>query len=297
MSSTPLVSNVLKTFGCLSYNGNTGEPPFYKTSVENKLVIDVGANVGTDYAGPGAKKGHLVYAFEPFRSTGDIFVSKMLSLYDLTVENGGLTVVDVVPGEKAIVPRNLMKQVLTTKRGHVVLFRAAAGAQTTKMEVSVYENDEVNSLISENAGETNKLMSTETIAVVRLDDIVLPEDPLYLFKIDAQGYEPMVLEGAASVLKENVPDIITFEFWPKGIGRGVGQSPSAMLTQLWDAGFHCFDWSTNRHIPDDRPNDVKGFVESFYENAKVPFGGSRCKTEVCREFGLWEEMVCAKLKP
>ena len=137
------------------------------------------------------------------------------------------------------------------------------------------------------------IVSSETIAVIKLDDVIVPEDPVFLFKMDAQGYEPTVLDGASRVLMENSPSILTFEFWPKGIDRGVGQDPKEMLTHLWDSGYHCFDWSTNMHIPDSRPSDVVGFVNSFYDLGNFP--GSKCQSQTCQGFGLWDELVCAKL--
>ena len=60
--SEVVISDVLKLSEC--HVNNMEEPPFYKSDVTNGLVIDVGANDGVDYAGPGARKGHLVYSFE-----------------------------------------------------------------------------------------------------------------------------------------------------------------------------------------------------------------------------------------
>ena len=58
-----------------------------------------------------------------------------------------------------------------------------------------------------------------------------------------------------------------------------------MLQDLWEKSYHCFDWSQNMHIPDERPDEVPGFVRSFYDNEKSPFPGSECTTEKCRSFG------------
>ena len=136
MSSQAIVSKVFKKSEC--HVSNMQEPPFYNNSdITNRLVIDVGANSGKDYTGPGAKKGHLVYAFEPFKDPGDEFIANMRD-FGFTVDNGGLTIVDVFPGEKAIVPKGLLKRVQETKRGHVVLFKAAAGAKTGWIEVPIY---------------------------------------------------------------------------------------------------------------------------------------------------------------
>ena len=62
----------------------------------------------------------LIYAFEPVRKTQEAFIQMMKS-NDLFDDH--LTVVDVVPGEKAIVPTGLWEKVRGQEIGHVVLFR------------------------------------------------------------------------------------------------------------------------------------------------------------------------------
>ena len=76
-------------------------------------------------------------AFEPYKDRGDEFIANM-RYSGFTVDNGSLTIVDVFPGEKAIIPKGLLKRVQETKRGHVVLFKAAAGAKTGWIEVPIY---------------------------------------------------------------------------------------------------------------------------------------------------------------
>ena len=79
-----------------------------------------------------------------------------MKAFGFTVENEGLTVVDIVPGQKAEVPRGLLDRVKKTNKGHVVLFKAAAGAETYSMAVPVNRVDEVNTLIKGNSDDLGR---------------------------------------------------------------------------------------------------------------------------------------------
>ena len=151
---------------------------------------------------------------------------------------------------------------------------------------------EVNSLIRGNALLLGKKVGVETISVVKLDDIIRDDEEVHLLKIDVQGYEPSVLDGAKKTLRSGRVDLITFEYWPTGIRRG-NVEPSKMLKDLWFAGYQCFDWSGNMHVKDSRPSEINLYAQEFED---AIFWGGTCETKKCLEFGWWDEMVCAQLK-
>ena len=75
-----------------------------------------------------------------------------------------------------------------------------------------------------------------------------------VIKIDVEGYEPLVLKGMATILKQENLQVI-LEFNPEWLNRG-NQNPSAFLaelTQLFDA-IYCLDevlGEARRYQPDD----------------------------------------------
>lgn len=64
-----------------------------------------------------------------------------------------------------------------------------------------------------------------TVSVIRLDDYPVPLGPLAV-KIDAQGAEPLIFDGARNTLAR--ADLIITEFWPWGMAR-MGTEPKAIL--------------------------------------------------------------------
>jgi FkbM family methyltransferase len=88
--------------------------------------------------------------------------------------------------------------------------------------------------------EITDVENTETTDVEtrRLDDLlqeVLEGRPVDLLKIDVEGAEALVLEGAIETL--SAPGIkILLEFWPAGI-KAFGGFPERLLTELTGQGF------------------------------------------------------------
>lgn len=62
-----------------------------------------------------------------------------------------------------------------------------------------------------------------------------PGRPLGLLKMDTQGGEAAVLEGAWEVIHRDHP-VIIMEFWPRGLSRA-GADPLAMLTRVTSLGY------------------------------------------------------------
>jgi FkbM family methyltransferase len=74
---------------------------------------------------------------------------------------------------------------------------------------------------------------------VRLDDVLASEKDVPghfdLVKMDVQGAEALVIEGARELLKRDRPTIL-MEFWPKGL-RNMGSDPRALLETLDSLGY------------------------------------------------------------
>jgi FkbM family methyltransferase len=327
---TGRVSAFLKKAGCLV--GNMIEPPFFKGAAAggwtHKVVIDIGANDGMDYAVTSVKSGHhTVFSFEPSPATAAVFRQTMAKK-GLTRQ---MTVVNVHPGRQAVIP-DISRQ-RRAGQGWIFLIIAAAGAETGVQQLHTPltpTGSLVASLTTENADpKTNgKQSKAIDVAVVKVDDVLRSAgfdlgaparpvkvgiksngfdsdtgagqdgagsdravDPIYLMKIDTQGNELDGLKGAVDLLNSKyAPEIINLEFWPVGMRRG-GKSPLDVLTLMSDHGYTCFDWSQNQHVPITRPSDFEGFINAFYDRAVSP----KCSGFKCWTFGLWDEVVCTRL--
>jgi FkbM family methyltransferase len=81
------------------------------------------------------------------------------------------------------------------------------------------------------------------VRLCRLDD-VLPDRPIDFVKMDVQGYEFQVLQGATRLLAQGRPSVY-FEFWPAGL-RAAGTQPLEVLAHLADRGFELFQTEGGR---------------------------------------------------
>ena len=95
-----------------------------------------------------------------------------------------------------------------------------------------------------------------------------------LLKIDAQGAEGRIVQGAKGILKRLAPRIV-MEFWPYGL-RNVGTDPDALLTILQETGYKAkvIDRERKRVVASDirellleyeRQYNGKGFADLLLE--------------------------------
>jgi FkbM family methyltransferase len=75
----------------------------------------------------------------------------------------------------------------------------------------------------------------QQVATVALDDLPL-QRPVRLIKMDVEGAEPLVLEGARRILAEDRPVILS-ELHPAQLERAANSSAAAYLAQLRDIGY------------------------------------------------------------
>ncbi len=238
--------------------GNMQTPQFWDDVDEQrgKLIIDIGAFDGSDWSVPAViKRGHTVLAFEPL--SAERFMEHARS--------NGITPV--------IVDR--LQEWPVDGQGRIFLFKSCASNFTGT--VQMYSENELASIVPQDfyAGANQKI--SHEIPVLRLDSVVKDQD-IHLLKIDTQGNELSVLQGAHRLFAENRINMVELEFWPKAMVKG-GASGVDVLDYLHGFGFICFDYSRNRHIPYNRPSDFEGFVASFDPNRD-------------NGFGAWEELIC-----
>lgn len=167
-------------------------------------MIDIGANVGNYTvltATLAGAEGH-VYAFEPAPQNAERLRQRCAGLTNVTVF------------EKAVGER----------RRNVLLFLDA-------------DNDAQHSLGSRNVGRAGGSLKVRQIALDELETLARID----LIKIDAQGAELGIVEGARQLLERCHP-MIVLEFWPYGM-RKLGTEPEALVEALKGLGYELFPLS------------------------------------------------------
>lgn len=144
---------------------------------KNSVVVDVGANIGY-YTLLLAQKCKQVYAVEPDKDCFEILKKN--------VEENGFN--------------------------NVVLFNVAVG---DKKEKNIFIKDSINLGNSRLIGDKRKTIYDKRVIVncLKLDDILSKEQKIDLIKIDSQGWEPQVIEGAKKIIKRDSPTLF-LEYTP-----------------------------------------------------------------------------------
>jgi len=167
-------------------------------------VVDIGANFGyyTLIAAARVGKEGKVYAFEP--EPGN---------YELLLKNISLN------HYETIVP---IQQAVSNRRGTTNLFvdKRNLGAP---------------SLAEKNVDRRQGIVAVETVSIDEFFKTVEGFGPIDFLKIDAQGAEGLIFEGACNCLKNEGLKIM-MEFWPQGL-RNMGTDPLNLLRLIKSSGF------------------------------------------------------------
>jgi FkbM family methyltransferase len=174
------------------------------------IAIDVGAHIGfftivmADIVGPGGR----VFSFEPLESNAELLERSV--------------------GENKFDER-------------IVFERAAVGAKsgsaTLTFPVETLNSGGAYLLRDGTAPLTGNL--ERKVALVALDEFKLPR-PIRFIKMDVEGAEPQVLEGAKRLLQADRPLVLT-ELHPTQLQRASGITPDEFLTQLRGLGYRAED--------------------------------------------------------
>jgi len=180
---------------------------FKKMAQDGKVVVDIGANIGyyTLIAAKLVGSKGTVYAFEPEPSNYKL-------LYKNIQANGYTNIIAV---QKAVSKTN----------------------GKTKFYVDAATTD-VSSFAKDNVLKHSKNLDCLEVETITLDDFferTVGDDRIDLMKIDVEGAEELVVDGAERVLRNNSLKIL-MEFMPDQL-RNVGTDPLQLLYKLQNYGF------------------------------------------------------------
>lgn len=201
-----------------------------------RIILDVGANNGDQYTLHGFQKGHMVFSFEPSPMLGSLFRDVMkkhkvdTAFVKMRIANDtkkySRRTVTIPYGNKAIKPKVYYIPVALSNQTGAASLHQSPCADLSK------------------CGKSNRLVmdhkkGSVRVPVFRFDDVILPVDKknIWFMKIDVEGHELQVLQGARDLLKNVQVPYIALEMSSngrKGIDWGVG-----LLDELHYQGYVC----------------------------------------------------------
>jgi len=128
----------------------------------------------------------------------------------------------------------LKKNIALNNCANVVLEQKAVSNKSGKLTLYINDENRGDHRIYDSGDERK----TVEIEVTRLDDYV--KSPINFLKMDVQGAEIFVLEGAEQTLQKSKTLKIFSEFWPTAIKEAL-REPMDFFSILKNAGFSFFD--------------------------------------------------------
>jgi FkbM family methyltransferase len=185
---------------------------------EDRAVVDVGANIGTHaLVWAQALPGTPVFAIEP------------------------------TPATQALLRRNVERN---GKRDQIRILPYAASNADGEAEFFLTADDAYNSMVD--SGRKRRL-GVIRVPARRLDTLAaeaLEGRRVGLLKIDVEGAEPEVLEGARALLHRDRP-ILFLEVW----GSGKGRDPDAIVQSVRDLGYRSYVYTERGLVRSQKHDD------------------------------------------
>ncbi len=158
----------------------------------------------------------------------------------------------------------LIKNVRENNLENVILLNIAAGSKKEKKQLVIDDKNFGNHRLS---GGQNGLVNVE-----RLDDILKNEQIIDLIKIDTQGWEPEVIDGAIKTIERDIPTMF-LEYWPEGMNESKldGARMIQKMRQLYPTIWQISDaldiyYQADRNIKVDN----KGYVDLWMKKNLNP---------------------------
>lgn len=133
----------------------------------------------------------------------------------------------------------LTKNVNTNKFQNVKLINTAVGDAEGKVVFSNLKGDDQNKVIQDSKNGIE-------VPIVKLDNILKTEAKINLLKIDVEGFEKMVLQGAMNTLENT--DIVFYESWEKHF-KQFNYTTSEVIEMLKSKDFEVFRLQGNSLFP------------------------------------------------
>lgn len=175
------------------------------------------------------------------------------SLYAAKLVGAGGKVIAVEPSRRAL--EKLLINLRLNSAENVLILSVAAGDQT---ERAVLNLACANNIGASSLRAALQSVSTETVAVIRLDDVIVPMASLPdLIKIDIEGSELNALRGMEEILKTAQPFVLV-ELTDTFL-HDSGHSALQLVSYMDGLGFRCYELSlqpklTARLISGEIPN-------------------------------------------
>lgn len=177
--------------------------------------------------------------------------------------------------------------------GFAYIFNAGLSDEAGAMTVDAQQHDSY-AMASVNENTFSKSWSRGKVPILRLDQ-ALPSwvDKIFFLKIDTQGHELKVLNGAISYLQSKSVQYTQYEFSPKLMRTAQSGDPLQLLKYMVALGGVCFDMlDPDSHHVITRPSaPLDRYFESI-NSGKNSTHSQAWNNYANDEIGPWDDILC-----
>ncbi|MDE2590834.1 MAG: FkbM family methyltransferase, partial [Patescibacteria group bacterium] len=210
------------------------EKKFFKSIISSGMtIVDVGANIGyftmlfSKLVGPNGK----VVAFEPN--------PRSYSFLEKNVKSNSLQ--NIIAVKKAVSDHSGVTKLFLSKNN---------STDNRIFDSQIYETDNNREIVD--------------VQVTTLDEHV-KDMKVDILKIDVQGAEMTVINGALQTIKNNPNLQIIVEFWPAGLSSN-GTKPLQFLKKLDNLGFYTYDLNGSQPLQKTMTELCNEYTDKSFTN-------------------------------
>jgi FkbM family methyltransferase len=251
--------------------GNMQEPQLLLKKAEGtrSLVVDVGLDRGREFF-KAIENGFEVVGFEPNPESFAGLAERCRAL---------VTTECYVFEDVSTVQRPLQRE-----PGASYLINAAVGAEPGEMELLL--RGAASSFQAPKTAENAH--KWKMVPIVKIDDFI--QENVYLFKIDTQGHDPLVITGASNLFKNHVVRQLIWEVEPLTMARN-NVSLTDTMSMLQDYGMLCFNERSDATGRCGFWGDtVDQFEKQFFGPDNVDVNGPGLWAD------CWEDFLCINIE-
>jgi FkbM family methyltransferase len=189
----------------------------------------------TLFSNPG-DRDHDEHFFRQILKNGDVYVDVGANIGTLALcasglvgDTGKVIAIEAHPVTFNYLSKNIKLNAFT----NVSLLNYAAGNKEGTLLFSNINSDDQNKVITTEDGGI-------TVPVKTLDQLLHDENKIKLIKIDVEGFEKFVIEGAEEVLQKT--SMVFFESWDQSF-KGYGYTAADVITLLESMQFRVYRMS------------------------------------------------------
>ena len=278
---------LMRDFQCGHGNMQTPRVLREPTKGRGRFVVDIGLDDGKETL-DAVQSGFVVFGFEML--TGSI--TKIRSnAADRGISDRVHFVEFVYDKDKGYPVAKDLPPPPTDGKGFAYIFNAGVsdtmGAMAANGEKSAAGHIENTAF--------KQAWSAGMVPILRLDQLLPPWiDRIFFLKIDTQGHELKVLNGATKYIHSGLVQYVQYEFSPKLMRKAVSGDPLELLNLMVSMGAICFDMMGEHHELTRPSKPLDAYYRSLNNGRLSPYLEEKKKNIPYRgdPFGPWDDILC-----